>query len=245
MTSAGSGAVSAPARLVLVGVRGFGEVHAARIARLADEGLVELVAAVDPGVVLDPPVIYGTDLYADLDEALAAVGPVDVVVVAAPLGAHFPLAHTALAAGADVYLEKPPVTSLDDFTRLLETEQETGRVVQVGFQSLGSHALEHAAGRRLRHRAGGPGRRGRSLVADRRLLDPLAVVGPPQPARSAGGRRRGHQPAGARGGDGPGRRRLPDARRTSSRSRPISTGPTPSTATTPRWSGCGPLRAST
>ena len=44
-------------------------------------------------------------------------------------------------AGADVYLEKPPVTSLEDFTRLLETERETGRVVQVGFQSLGSHAL--------------------------------------------------------------------------------------------------------
>lgn len=141
MISGVSSAVSAPARLVLVGVRGFGEVHAARIARLADAGLVELVAAVDPGVVLDPPVIYGTSLYADLDAALAAVGPVDVVVVAAPMGAHFALARTALTAGADVYLEKPPVTSLADFRRLLDLEQETGRVVQVGFQSLGSHAL--------------------------------------------------------------------------------------------------------
>ena len=137
-----SGATSAPARLVLVGVRGFGEVHAERIARLADQGLVALVAAVDPGVALDPPVIYGAALYADLAEALAAVGPVDVVVVAAPLGAHFPLARIALTAGADVYLEKPPVTTLDDFIQLLELEQQTGRVVQVGFQSLGSHALE-------------------------------------------------------------------------------------------------------
>ncbi|HWH99676.1 MAG TPA: Gfo/Idh/MocA family oxidoreductase, partial [Propionibacteriaceae bacterium] len=133
---------SSPARLVLVGVRGFGQVHAERIARLADQGLVELVAAVDPGVVLDPPVIYGVDLYADLAEALSIVGPVDVVVIAAPIGAHFPLASTALSSGADVYLEKPPVTSLDDFTSLLDLEQETGRVVQVGFQSLGSHALE-------------------------------------------------------------------------------------------------------
>jgi predicted dehydrogenase len=129
-------------RLVLVGVRGFGQVHAERIARLADQGLVELVAAVDPGVVLDPPVIYGVDLYADLAEALSVVGPVDVVVIAAPIGAHFPLARTALSSDADVYLEKPPVTSLDDFTSLLDLEQETGRVVQVGFQSLGSHALE-------------------------------------------------------------------------------------------------------
>ena len=129
-------------RLVLVGVRGFGAVHAERIARLADRGLVELVAAVDPGVVLDPPTIYGVELYAELAGALAAVGPVDVVVIAAPLAEHFQLARIALTAGADVLLEKPPVASLADFTALLDAEQETGRVVQVGFQSLGSEALE-------------------------------------------------------------------------------------------------------
>ncbi len=138
-TSSGTGA---PARLVLVGVRGFGQVHATNIGRLADLGLVELVAAVDPGVVLDPPEVYGVDLYADLAEALAVVGPVDVVIIAAPLGAHFALAQTALTAGADVLLEKPPVAALSDFERLLQTERESGRVVQVGFQSLGSHALD-------------------------------------------------------------------------------------------------------
>ena len=52
------GATAAVSRLVLVGVRGFGQVHAERIAGLTDRGLVELVAAVDPGVVLDPPIIY-------------------------------------------------------------------------------------------------------------------------------------------------------------------------------------------
>ena len=142
LSAAASGASTSPARVILVGVRGFGQVHAERIARLSDQGLVELVAAVDPGVVLDPPIIYGADLYADLAEALSAVGPVDVVIIAAPLGAHFRLATVALTAGADVYLEKPPVASLDDFTSLLQVQQETGRVVQVGFQSLGSRALE-------------------------------------------------------------------------------------------------------
>jgi predicted dehydrogenase len=131
-----------PARLVLVGVRGFGQVHAERIARLSDQDLVKLVAAVDPGVVLDPPMIYGVQLYADLADALSAVGPVDVVVIAAPLGEHFRLAKIALSAGADVYLEKPPVASLDDFSSLLKAEQDSGRVVQVGFQSLGSEALK-------------------------------------------------------------------------------------------------------
>ena len=135
-------ASTSPARLVLVGVRGFGQVHAERIARLSDQGLVELVAAVDPGVVLDPPIVYGVDLYADLAEALSAVGPVDVVVIAAPLGEHFRLATVALDAGADVYLEKPPVASLEDFESLLQAEEKAGRVVQVGFQSLGSGAVK-------------------------------------------------------------------------------------------------------
>ena len=130
------------ARLVLVGVRGYGAVHAERIARLTDQRAVQLVAAVDPGVVLDPPTIFGVDLYADLTEAIAAVGPVEVVVIAAPIGDHFRLAEIALTSGADVYLEKPPVASLDDFNCLLETERETGCVVQVGFQSLGSRGLE-------------------------------------------------------------------------------------------------------
>jgi predicted dehydrogenase len=141
LSAAASGGSSSPARLILVGVRGFGQVHAERIARLENQGLVELVAAVDPGVVADPPIVYGADLYADLGEALSAVGAVDVVVIAAPLGEHFPLANIALSAGADVYLEKPPVASLDDFRSLLQAEQRTGRVVQVGFQSLGSQAL--------------------------------------------------------------------------------------------------------
>ena len=136
-----AGPAGPPARLVLVGVRGFGEVYAAKIARLAEQGLVELVATVDPGVSVDPPVAHGAPLHADLPGALDAVGPVDVVIIAAPLGEHFVLAETALRAGADVMLEKPPVASLDDFTRLLAVERETGRRVQVGFQSLGSQAL--------------------------------------------------------------------------------------------------------
>jgi predicted dehydrogenase len=133
-------------RLVLVGVRGYGQVHAERIARLTDQGAVQLVAAVDPAVASETPTIYGVDLYADLTEALAAAGPVDVVIIAAPLSDHFQLGQLALTSGADVYLEKPPVASMDDFTRLLETEQETGRVVQVGFQSLGSRALDMLRG---------------------------------------------------------------------------------------------------
>lgn len=134
-----------PARLILVGVRGYGQVHAERIARLAAGGCVELVATVDPVYVAESSSAYGVDVYADLAAALAAAGPVDVVVIAAPIAAHAQLAEVALRAGADVLLEKPPVASSADFSRLCAIERETGRVVQVGFQSLGSGGPEALA----------------------------------------------------------------------------------------------------
>ncbi len=136
-----SGPPLGPARLVLVGVAGYGRVHAARVAELQAQGTVTLVAAVDPVQTQPPPVIAGTPLFSDLAAAFAAVGPVDVVIIAAPIPAHAELAEQALLAGTDVLLEKPPVAAYPDFLRLLEIERRTGRVVQVGFQSLGSHGL--------------------------------------------------------------------------------------------------------
>jgi predicted dehydrogenase len=128
------------ARLILVGVGGYGLVHAGRIAKLQADGVVDLVAAVDPIRDAPPPVIAGTPMFPSLPEALVATGPADVVVIAAPIGEHARLAELAMVAGADVLLEKPPVAALADFKRLLDVEQATGRAVQVGFQSLGSPA---------------------------------------------------------------------------------------------------------
>jgi predicted dehydrogenase len=131
-----------PARLVLVGVGGYGLVHAGRIAKLQADGIVHLAAAVDPIRDEAPEIIAGTAMYTDLAEALGAKAPIDVVVIAAPIGEHARLAEIALTGGADVLLEKPPVATIDDFDRLLAVEQRTGRVVQVGFQSLGSPASQ-------------------------------------------------------------------------------------------------------
>ncbi|MEX5307744.1 PmoA family protein [Kocuria sp. CPCC 205258] len=131
-----------PARVCLVGTGGFGERHLANIRRLEEEGGVRLVAAVDrradSGGALGPAV----PMFGDLEQLRAAGLDVDVVVVSTPIDTHYELARTALRLGADVLLEKPPVANLDQFARLLEVAEETGGLVQVGFQSIGSHALE-------------------------------------------------------------------------------------------------------
>ncbi|MDN5803065.1 MAG: Gfo/Idh/MocA family oxidoreductase [Microlunatus sp.] len=102
-----------------------------------------LVAVVDPR----PPergsaaASAGVPWFADLEALLAAELVVDVAVLCTPLPTHAPLTTTLLRAGIDVLLEKPPTTTLAEFTGLCTTETETGRLCQVGFQSLGSAAL--------------------------------------------------------------------------------------------------------
>ncbi|WNY34034.1 Gfo/Idh/MocA family oxidoreductase [Curtobacterium flaccumfaciens] len=124
--------------VVLVGARGYGLHHRANIDRLVAAGVCTVTAVVDPA--LGTTADAGVPVVADV-AAARRLGPVDVVVVAAPIAAHLPLTLDALDAGADVLLEKPPVTTRDALDVLLEAERRTGRVVQVGFQSLGSAAL--------------------------------------------------------------------------------------------------------
>ncbi|WP_431277765.1 Gfo/Idh/MocA family protein [Leifsonia poae] len=133
-------------RVAVVGVHGYGTAHILNALELQDRGLLRLVALVDPEP--GPLVRDGVHLPEErlpvrlrsMDELLGRI-PVDIVVVATPLQTHAALAIAALRAGADVLLEKPPVTELASLARLEAAVAETGGMVQVGFQSLGSLAL--------------------------------------------------------------------------------------------------------
>ncbi|WP_258803320.1 DUF6807 family protein [Pseudarthrobacter sp. NS4] len=128
-------------RIALVGVHGFGERHLANLARLEEAGALELVAVADPNPPEPGRLADSVAVFPDLNELLAAQPGADVVILATPIQTHAPLALAALGAGMDVYVEKPPVASLAQFNEVLAAAQAAGKLVQVGFQSLGSHAL--------------------------------------------------------------------------------------------------------
>lgn len=130
-----------PARVALVGVHGFGTHHLQNLHRLEEAGAVELVAVADPQPPAPGSVPPSAAVSAGLEELLAATQDLDVIIVATPIQTHAPLALAALATDADLYLEKPPVASLADYNRVREAADAAGRSVQIGFQSLGSHAL--------------------------------------------------------------------------------------------------------
>ncbi|HEY9356105.1 MAG TPA: DUF6807 family protein [Arthrobacter sp.] len=143
-SAAGTGPAATPAahpRIALVGVHGFGERHLANLARLEAAGAVELVAVADPNPPQDGKLGSSVAVFTTLDELLASGTAPDVVILATPIQTHAPLALAALAAGCDVYVEKPPVASMAQFQEVLAAAEASGKLVQVGFQSLGSLAL--------------------------------------------------------------------------------------------------------
>ncbi|MFF1382083.1 DUF6807 family protein [Arthrobacter sp. NPDC058288] len=140
-TAADSADPPARPRIALVGVHGFGERHLANIVRLEEAGALELVAVADPAPPAPGRLADSVAVFPDLEQLLGSGPAPDVVILATPIQTHAPLALAAIAAGADVYVEKPPMASLAQFDAVLAAAQQAGRLVQVGFQSLGSHAL--------------------------------------------------------------------------------------------------------
>ncbi|KQR65530.1 oxidoreductase [Arthrobacter sp. Leaf337] len=128
-------------RVALVGAHGYGARHLDNLARLSALNFVQLVSVADPRPPAEGTLPDGVATFASLEELLAAGPSPDVVILATPIQTHAPLALAAIAAGADVYVEKPPMASLAQFDEVLAAARRAGRMVQVGFQSLGSHAL--------------------------------------------------------------------------------------------------------
>ncbi|MEV0649642.1 Gfo/Idh/MocA family oxidoreductase [Phytomonospora sp. NPDC050363] len=129
--------------VAVIGAGGHGLWHRRRIAARVESGRVRLAGLCDLAPLTsepDAPIPEGTPVFTDHRELLAETRP-DIVVVCTPPHTHLPIAADAVAAGADLLLEKPPVTSLDEHRRLTALLDESGRACQVNFQALGSPAL--------------------------------------------------------------------------------------------------------
>jgi predicted dehydrogenase len=138
--------VPLPVPVVLVGAHGHGRWHLQNVDRLARAGApLRLVGICDPQPLTagERDLAGDVPVLRDLDDLLAAVRPV-VTIVSTPIHTHAGLALTAAAAGSHVLLEKPPTPTLAGFDQLRDGLAGTGSACQVGFQSLGSHALRHA-----------------------------------------------------------------------------------------------------
>lgn len=173
--------------VALVGGHGFATRHLEHLRSAERSGQARLLGVADPR----PPEgdAGGIPWFDSLDALLDAGVEPQVVVISTPPHTHAPLALRAVAAGADVYVEKPPVSSWAQFVELERAARASARAVQVGFQSLGSEAFAVVDGCLRAGEIGDVlsvgavgtwsrtvGYFGRSAWAGRRVLDGVDVV---------------------------------------------------------------------
>ncbi|WP_329036206.1 Gfo/Idh/MocA family oxidoreductase [Streptomyces sp. NBC_00178] len=133
-----------PLSVVLAGARGHGRRHLANIRRLQHQGLVRLAGICELSPLTDAELDafagempeQSSDFAALLDSTGAAAA-----VICTPIPTHIALALTAAGRGVHLLLEKPPAATWADHARMTDGVREAGIACQVGFQSLGSHAV--------------------------------------------------------------------------------------------------------
>ncbi|MGW7528135.1 Gfo/Idh/MocA family protein [Streptomyces sp. NPDC054783] len=129
--------------IVLAGARGHGRRHLDNIRRLQRQGLVRLAGICELTPLAEeeiPDGLGAPEQSADLGALLHATGA-RIAVICTPIPTHTDLALTAAERGVHVLLEKPPAPSYAEFRRMADGVAKAGVVCQIGFQSLGSHAV--------------------------------------------------------------------------------------------------------
>jgi len=130
-------------KILLVGLGGIGQRHARNLRALLGAG-VDLLAyrvrglanVVTPSLTLDANKSveqeYHICAYNSLEAALAE-SP-DAAFICNPSSLHLPAALACVAAGCDLFIEKPLSDSLQNVDRLVEAVQSQHRVAMVGYQ---------------------------------------------------------------------------------------------------------------
>ena len=107
----------------------------------------ELVAVADiyQGRLDHAKEVFSKSLFTTRDyREVLARKDVDAVIIATPDHWHSQISIDAMNAGKDVYCEKPMVQHLDDGKKVIEAQQKTGRILQVGSQRVSSIIYQKA-----------------------------------------------------------------------------------------------------
>jgi predicted dehydrogenase len=104
---------------------------------------VALCDVYEPNLALAQKEAPKAKTYVEYRELLADKD-VDAVVIASPDHHHCPMLMESLAAGKDVYLEKPLSKSLEESTKMIQAVKKSKQVVQIGMQRRSAESIMKA-----------------------------------------------------------------------------------------------------
>jgi predicted dehydrogenase len=131
-----------PPRAAIIGVSGSGKIYLERLLHHAARGELEVAAAtvINRQTELAACATLegrGAMIYADYQEMLEAqAGQLDLVLIPTGIHWHARMTLAALAAGANVLVEKPLAATIQDVRTIQAMAPASGRFVAVGFQDI-------------------------------------------------------------------------------------------------------------
>jgi len=132
-------------KLAMIGAGGYAYELIKRICEMPDK--IKLVAVTSNPARKSSGRTFcqgrGITVYDDVDQMIKNVkGVADVVFIPAPIHKHFSLTTKCIDAGFDIFLEKPPVATIQDLDELTKYASKRGKKVPVAFQYLYSSIIQ-------------------------------------------------------------------------------------------------------
>ena len=130
------------ARIALVGVSGFGNVHYEDIVRACKAGRADIVCATvinqaEESVKCDNLRSMGCVVFDDTAEMFREfAGKADLCFLPVGIGLHAAMAIAAMTNGMNVVLEKPLTATVQEADSIIATSKKTGRFVAVAYQHM-------------------------------------------------------------------------------------------------------------
>jgi predicted dehydrogenase len=136
--------VNSNVQIALIGAGGMGMGDARNAQQIAGVKLVA-VADIYDGRLQRARELWGDRIFTTRDHRqILARKDVDAVIIATPDHWHAQITREALAAGKDVYCQKPMVQKIEEGKPVIEAQQKSGRILQIGSQ-YASSMLFHKA----------------------------------------------------------------------------------------------------
>jgi len=126
----------------IIGVTGFGAVHYNDLCREYKNGNVKICAA----VIINPEAVpekieflksVGCEIFSDYELMLQKyAGKLDLCCIPTGIAMHRPMTVAALAAGCNVFVEKPVAPTIEDAEAMEAAAAKAGKFIAVGYQTM-------------------------------------------------------------------------------------------------------------